>query len=110
VFAFGSARFFGSAIGGSAAAVGIGAAPDGRGYWVASADGGVASFGSARFLGSLPGLGVTPNSPVVALTSATDTCGYRLAAGDGGVFPFGGSGFSGSAGALPLVSPIVAIG
>jgi hypothetical protein len=58
----------------------------------------------------LRSLGVTPASPIVAFQSAPDTCGYRFAASDGGVFPFGGSGFAGSAGALPLVSPIVAIG
>ena len=33
--------------------VGIAATPDGRGYWLVAADGGVFSFGGARFFGSL---------------------------------------------------------
>jgi hypothetical protein len=35
------------------------AAPDGNGYWFAATDGGVFSYGSAGFAGSLGGTGVT---------------------------------------------------
>jgi hypothetical protein len=74
VFAFGSAHFFGSVPGALAAecvahgfmpgcaqytlakpVVGIAAAPDGMGYWLAAADGGVFAFGSSPFEGSVPG-------------------------------------------------------
>ena len=33
--------------------VGIGATPSGKGYWLAAADGGIFSFGDARFYGGL---------------------------------------------------------
>lgn len=35
------------------------ATPDGRGYWIASLNGGVFSFGDARYYGSLPGIGIS---------------------------------------------------
>jgi hypothetical protein len=35
------------------------ATPDGRGYWIASLNGGVFSFGDAHFYGSLPGIGIS---------------------------------------------------
>jgi hypothetical protein len=32
--------------------------PDGGGYWLIASDGGIFSFGDARFEGSIPGLSV----------------------------------------------------
>jgi hypothetical protein len=111
VFAFGNARFIGSAAGkANSPVIGVGTSPDGLGYWLGTAAGGIFAYGSAAHVGSLKQAGVTPRSPMVAFQAARDACGYRFAASDGGVFPFGGAGFSGSAGALPLQSPIVAIG
>ena len=57
MFAFGTAAFFGS-LGAqtiNAPIVGIAATPDGKGYWLAAADGGVFAFGTAPFRGSLGG-------------------------------------------------------
>jgi len=89
VFAFGTARFLGSAAGTPlhAAVVGMTATPDGRGYWLVSADGGVFAFGTARFFGSAAG---TPlGAPVVGIGAASNGAGYWLAAADGDVLAFG---------------------
>jgi hypothetical protein len=66
------------------------------GYWMASADGSVYSFGGARFFGSLPSIGVVPNAPIVAMADTPDHGGYWLFAADGGVFAFGDAQFYGS--------------
>ncbi len=62
------------------------AAPDGQGYWLVGLDGGVFSFGSARFYGSMGG--VPLNQPVVGMVPDPDGVGYWLVAADGGVFAF----------------------
>jgi hypothetical protein len=64
--------------------VGITGTPDGKGYWVATANGGVSAFGDAHFYGSLPGLGIHVKNIRDAILSYTGT-GYAL----GGVFIFG---------------------
>ncbi len=86
--------------------VDVGAAtPDGKGYWLASADGGVFTEGDAPFEGSLGG---TPlQGPIVAMAATPDGKGYWLAALDGGVFSFGDAAFYGSMGATRLNQPIV---
>ena len=43
----------------SAPIIGIIAAPDGKGYWLVGKDGGIFSFGSARFQGSNGNRGIT---------------------------------------------------
>jgi hypothetical protein len=89
--------------------VGIATTPDGNGYWLASADGGVFSFGNAHFYGTLAGLEL--NAPIVGIAAATDGQGYYLVGADGGVFAFGSARFVGSHGALPIAlnKPIVGI-
>lgn len=72
--------------------------PSGNGLWEAGTDGGVFSYGDARYLGSLPGLGIAPAAPVVGMAAAADGGGYWLLGADGGVFAFGNAGFYGSAG------------
>jgi len=72
-------------------------------------DGGVFAFGDARFAGSLPALGITPDKPVVGLVPDPDGYGYWLVAADGGVFAFGAP-FVGSLpglGTTNLDAPIV---
>jgi hypothetical protein len=80
--------------------VGIASTPDGKGYWLAQADGGVYSFGDAGFHGSLPagagGLGITPIAPISAIATTPDGGGYWLVDQDGGVYAFGDAGFYGS--------------
>ena len=106
MFNFGDAGFFGS-MGGQhldAPVVGLDPSPDGEGYWLAAADGGVFNFGDAGFFGSMGG---TPlNAPVVGM-EATPDHGYWLVAADGGVFNFGDAGFFGSMGGTHLNAPVV---
>ena len=64
------------------------------GYYVLGTDGGVFSYGSAVFHGSVPGLGVRANAILMALTP--DHAGYWVLGSDGGVFTFGDARFFGS--------------
>ena len=77
-----------------------------QGYWLVGGDGGIFTFGSAAFYGSM---GSTPlQRPVVAITPKADRHGYWLVASDGGIFAFGDSGFYGSIpgiGLAPAGSP-----
>jgi len=107
IFAFGSARFFGS-IGAphiQRPVVSIVATPDKGGYWLAAGDGGIFAFGDAGFHGSIPGLGLHPagsglpnslNAPIVGLVPSVDGGGYFMVASDGGVFAFGDARYAGS--------------
>ena len=86
---------------------GIVATPDGGGYWLVGADGGVFSYGDARFFGSMGGRHV--NAPVCGMARTTDGNGYWLVAYDGGVFAFGDARFQGSMGGKPLNELMIAI-
>ena len=86
--------------------VGIAATPDGRGYWLVAADGGVFNFGDAAFSGSMGGEHL--NAPVVGI-AASGGGGYWLVASDGGVFNFGNAGFFGSTGGQRLNAPVAGI-
>lgn len=67
----------------------------GGGYWQVASDGGVFSYGDARFHGSVPGLGVRVDNIMGMARTPTDN-GYWLVGRDGGVFAFGDAPFSGS--------------
>jgi hypothetical protein len=67
----------------------------GSGYWQVASDGGVFSYGDARFFGSLPGLGIHTNT-IMEMARTPDDGGYWLVGTDGGVFAFGDAGFYGS--------------
>ncbi|MHB8220872.1 MAG: GDSL-type esterase/lipase family protein, partial [Acidimicrobiales bacterium] len=65
IFAFGTAKSYGS-MGGkplNAPVVGIAADPTGMGYWEVAADGGIFAFGTAKFYGSMGGK--PQNAPIV---------------------------------------------
>ncbi len=70
----------------------IGPAP--RGYWLVGSDGGIFSFGSAAFHGSMGGVAL--QRPVVGITPTLTRGGYWLVASDGGIFSFGDARFYGS--------------
>ncbi len=85
--------------------VGMTSTPSGHGYWFVAADGGLFSYGDARFFGSM---GATRlNQPVVGMTAAPTGRGYWMVARDGGIFSFGTARFFGSTGAIRLNQPIV---
>ena len=83
----------------------IAAHPSHRGYWALGSDGGVFTFGSARFHGSMGGTRL--NQPVVGMAPTVSGNGYWLVARDGGIFSFGDARFFGSTGAIRLNQPIV---
>ncbi len=85
--------------------VGMATTPDGGGYWLAAQDGGIFSFGDARFYGSMGGSPL--NRPVVGMASTRTGHGYWLVASDGGIFSFGDAQFYGSMGGQYLYRPIV---
>jgi lysophospholipase L1-like esterase len=84
---------------------GVAANPAGPGYWLVGSDGGVMTFGGARFFGSAGGLRL--NQPIVGMAATAHGGGYWLVAADGGIFTFGDARFFGSTGALRLNRPIV---
>ena len=85
--------------------VGVAARPGSAGYWMTSASGGVFSFGTAGFHGSLGGVRLAQHIVGMAATPTGD--GYWLVASDGGVFAFGDARFYGSTGGVRLAQPIV---
>ena len=76
-----------------------------EGYWLATANGGIFTFGGATFYGSAGSLAL--NSPIVNTVATPDGKGYWLVAADGGIFSFGDAAFYGSTGSLHLNKPIV---
>jgi N-acetylmuramoyl-L-alanine amidase len=85
--------------------VGMAPTPDGKGYWLVAADGGIFTFGDAAFYGSEGGVAL--HEPIVGMAPTPDGKGYWLVAADGGIFTFGDAAFYGSTGALTLNSPVV---
>jgi hypothetical protein len=95
----------GSKLSGSVIATTNGGAPPGTGYYFVASDGGIFSYGSARFYGSTGN--ITLNKPVVGMAVDSTSGGYWLVASDGGIFTFGNSRFYGSTGNIHLAKPIV---
>ena len=86
---------------------GIAATPDGHGYWLVAADGGVFSFGDATYVGGTPW---ALAAAVVGLAAVP--VGPRVLAGRqpmAGCSPSGTRRFAGSAGGVALNQPVVGI-
>jgi hypothetical protein len=90
----------------SAQISGIATSVMGARLWLVGIDGGVFApeiqtgpglVSPSPFFGSLPGLGIVPATPIVAIAAAPGGDGYWLMGTDGGVFAFGGARFFGSA-------------
>ena len=88
-----------------ASATRVATTDNGSGYWLVASDGGVFSFGTAQFYGSMAGQ--TLNSPITGIVPTADDHGYWLVAKDGGVFNFGDATFNGSMGNATLDGPVV---
>lgn len=78
----------------------------GNGYIQFGEDGGVFVFGDAAYHGSLPEIGVKPNTPIVGGALSPSGGGYWLASSDGGVYAFGDAPFKGSLGGIHLNAPV----
>jgi hypothetical protein len=72
--------------------VGMASTPSGKGYWLVAADGGIFTFGDARYFGSTGG-GAFGLMTGMAITS--DGGGYWLSNTAGQVFPFGNAPYYG---------------
>ena len=72
--------------------------PDGKGYWLVASDGGIFTYGDARFFGSTGGIHL--NQPIVGMAATPDGKGYWLVASDGGIFAYGDARFYGSTGGI----------
>ncbi|WP_298347067.1 hypothetical protein [Ferrimicrobium sp.] len=109
----------------SAPIVAIIPTPDGGGYWLVAADGGVFDFGNAKFFGSTYTQGYTGlngNHPIsgriVGGAAAPNGTGYWLVSSTGTVYNFGSApnegdtmtkGYTGLSGNHPLPAPVVSI-
>ena len=88
------------------------AVPNGSGYYMLGADGGVFAFpvGVTPFHGSIPQVlpGVVLDCPIVGLVPTPTSGGYWMVACDGGVFAFGDAFFVGSLPGINVVpfSPV----
>jgi hypothetical protein len=74
--------------------VGMASSPDGAGYWLVAADGGIFTFGDSMYEGSTGSMVL--NQPIVGMAPSATSAGYWLVAADGGVFAFGDATFLGS--------------
>ncbi len=63
-------------------------------------DGGIFSFGDAKFFGSTGNIKL--NKPIVGMAATPSGKGYWLVASDGGIFAFGDAKFFGSTGDIKL--------
>ena len=86
-------------------ALGIAGWPDGLGYWIVLASGGVVAAGGAQFYGSLAGRRL--NAPVVGIAAAPTGKGYWLVEANGGVYGFGAARFYGSMAGHHLLDRVV---
>ncbi|HEX4862642.1 MAG TPA: right-handed parallel beta-helix repeat-containing protein, partial [Acidimicrobiales bacterium] len=60
---------------------------NGLGYWIVAGDGGIFTYGDAKFFGSTGAIRL--NKPVVGIAPTPDGLGYWTVASDGGIFTFG---------------------
>ncbi len=119
IFSFGNAGFYGSIPGLGIAPAGsglphslnapiVGMVPssDGNGYFMVGADGGVFTFGDAKFEGSCPSIGGCAGGAAVAVMPDATGNGYWVVTAGGDVQPFGDAAAYGGPG--PVGGPVVA--
>ena len=81
--------------------------PDGRGYWLLSADGAVSPYGDATDYGSPVGL-MQGLDNAAGIFTTSDGQGYWVAAPDGAVASYGDAPNDGSMLGFRLNGPVVA--
>jgi hypothetical protein len=59
----------------------------GNGYWLVAADGGIFTFGDAKFFGSVPG--IAANQQAAAMAATPTGKGYWILSRNGAVYTFG---------------------
>ena len=91
----------------SAATLAVQARHDGKGYWLASGDGAVFTYGDARYYGSAVGMS---RSPIVGIATTPDGKGYWLVSSDGTVLNFGDAGSFRSTGSVADNQAVVGMG
>jgi hypothetical protein len=69
--------------------VAMAASKGGTGYWLLAAGGGIFSFGTAPYLGSLPGVGLCATPPAKRLAASATGKGYWVVGADGSTWAFG---------------------
>jgi hypothetical protein len=82
------------------------ATPDGGGYWLVAADGGVFAFGNAAYHGSVPGEGIDSPAPIEGIVASADGDGYWMTGRDGALYSYGDARFLGSLVGASLSAPI----
>jgi hypothetical protein len=89
--------------------VGMAATPSGEGYWLVASDGGVFTFGDARFFGSAGDTGV---DDVVGMARTPSGSGYWIATRSGRVFGYGEAraASAGRSGVVAIVRNAVGVG
>ncbi len=75
-----------------------------EGFWLLGRDGGVFSFGTAPYYGSIGNLAL--NRQIVSMAAKPDGTGYWFVGSDGGIFAYKAP-FWGSTGSVRLTKPIV---
>jgi hypothetical protein len=107
VFAYGNAKFLGSAVPfrPNKPIVNLAPTPSNNGYYLVATDGGIFAFGDAKFFGSMGGSPL--NKPMVGMATTPSGMGYWTVASDGGIFAYGDARFFGSTGSMRLNKPIV---
>lgn len=80
--------------------------PDGDGFWLLDAAGGVFSHGSAAYHGSIPALELEgPRPPASSIAPTPTGAGYWILDRAGGIYTFGDADFFGSVPSLRLTTP-----
>ena len=120
IFSFGDTQFYGSLPGEGFAPAGsgvghslnapiVGMVPsaDGKGYFMVGSDGGVFTFGDAKFEGSCPGIGGCSGTAVAVMPDASGN-GYWLVTNTGNVYTFGDANYFGAPGntGTPVTSAV----
>jgi uncharacterized protein YkwD len=88
--------------------VGMASPATGQGYWLVASDGGIFTFGDARYHGSTGALHLA--QPIIGMARTPTGAGYWLVAADGGVFTFGNAAYHGSAVGFNALSGAQSVG